>query len=161
MRYLVSARMPSDRRAELLRALEEGRLSDGFPYGDLGEVLAAGRVDAGGTIRWVEVCYCREYLGVALSMELPYLERFLADIEIADARSPRHCEGYPVCDDCDCTRKVSFRGEPVLDHLRRVVLEPESSSPVHQARPTRWLGWRGEVCPEEAERNRAGEQSPG
>jgi hypothetical protein len=127
MRYLVSARVRPGRRAELLAALEEGRFSEGFPYGDLGEVLAEGRVDDEGTIRWVEVCYCREYLGAALAMELPYLEKFLTDIEIADARSPRHCKGYPECGDCDCTRKVSFAGEPVLEHLRRAEVEPTES----------------------------------
>jgi hypothetical protein len=158
MRYLVSARVRPGRRADLLAALEEGRFSEGFPYGDLGEVLAEGRVDLDGTIRWVEVCYCREYLGAALVMELPYLVKFLTDIEIADARSPRHCKGYPECDDCDCTRKVSFAGEPVLEHLRAAVesTDPPRSGP---GWPTRWLGWQGEVCPEEARRNRAGEKS--
>jgi len=159
MRYLVSARVRPGRGLELLDALEHGRLSEGFPYGDLGEVLAAGRVDDQGTIRWVEVCYCREYLGVALSMELPYLEEFLTEIEIADARSPRHCKGYPECDDCDCTRKVAFEGEPVLDHLGRTAVESTGERFASPERPTRWLGWRGEVCPEEAERNRAGEKS--
>jgi hypothetical protein len=159
MRYLVSARVRPGRRAELLAALEEGRLSEGFPYGDLGEVLAEGRVDRAGTIRWVEVCYCREYLGAALAMELPYLETFLTDIEIADARSPRHCKGYPECGDCDCTRKVTFAGEPVLDHLRRPESGPTDSPRPASGRPTRWLGWRGEVCPEEAMRNRAGEKN--
>ena len=84
-------------------------------------------MDASGTIRWVEVCYCREYYGVAMHEELPYLEEYLTDIEVADARSPVHCEGYPACNDCDCTRKVRFEGEPLLDHLRRTVAEPVES----------------------------------
>ena len=78
-----------------------------------------GRVDDSGTIRWVEVCYCREYYGVAMHEELPYLEEYLTDIEVADARSPRYCKGYPECNDCDCTRKVRFHGEPLMDHLLR------------------------------------------
>jgi len=97
MRYILKARVRPERRAQLLRALEAGTFGRGFPYGDLGEVLCSGRVDATGTIRWVEVCYCRESYGVAMHEELPYLEEYLTDIEVADARSPRYCEGYPEC----------------------------------------------------------------
>jgi hypothetical protein len=153
MRYIMGARVRPDRRAELLEALENGRFGDGFPYGDLGEVLCSGRVDHSGTIRWVEVCYCREYFGVAMNEELPYLEEFLTDIEIADARSPRYCKGYPECNDCACTRKVRFVGEPLLDHLRRSVAGQVEAVP-SESRPPRWLGWRGQVSPEEACRNR-------
>jgi hypothetical protein len=155
VRYLLSARVRPERRAELLKALEEGRFGVGFPFGDLGEVLCTGRVDASGTIRWVEVCYCREYYGVALEEELPYLEDYLTDITVADARSPALCEGYPVCNDCDCTRKVRPEGEPLLEHLRTTADPGAGAAPV-TGRPTRWLGWRGTVMPEEAARNRAG-----
>jgi hypothetical protein len=155
MRYLLGARVRPDRAAELLRALEAGTFGEGFPYGDLGETLMTGREDAAGTIRWVEVCYCREYYGVAMHEELPYLEEYLTDIEVADARSPAHCEGYPACNDCDCTNKVRFEGEPLLDHLRRTLSEGDTGPVV--GRPTRWLGWRGQVGPEEARLNRAGE----
>ena len=154
MRYLLGARVRPDRRADLLRALEAGTFGEGFPYGDLGEMLCTGRVDASGTIRWVEVCYCREYYGVAMHEELPYLEEYLTDIEVADARSPASCEGYPACNDCDCTSKVRFEGEPLLDHLRRTVAEGQAE-PDGEGRPTRWLGWRGQVSPEEERRNRA------
>jgi hypothetical protein len=155
MRYILGARVRPERRAELLRALENGTFGVGFPYGDLGEVLCAGRVDGTGTIRWVEVCYCREYYGVAMAEELPYLEEYLTDIEVADARSPRYCKGYPECNDCDCTRKVRFEGEPLLDHLRRFAAEPEEMIS-GEGHPTRWLGWRGRISPEEARRNREG-----
>jgi hypothetical protein len=154
----MAAKVRPEKRSELLRALEDGRFGVGFPYGDLGKVLCRGRVDASGTIRWVEVCYCREYYGVAMEEELPYFEEFLTDLTIADARNPRHCEGYPVCNDCACTNKVRFAGEPLLDHLRRtaecVASDPEPSPT--GGSPTTWLGWRGQVTPEEAERNRAG-----
>ena len=133
MRYILGARLRPERRAELLRALEDGSFGRGFPYGDLGEVLCAGRVDATGTIRWVEVCYCREYYGVAMHEELPYLEEYLTDIEVADARSPIHCEGYPACNDCDCTRKVRFRGRaaagPPPPHRRRAGRVPSRRGP--------------------------------
>ena len=36
-------------------------------------------------IRWVEVCYCREYFGIAMHEELPYLEEYLTDIEVTPA----------------------------------------------------------------------------
>jgi hypothetical protein len=159
MRYLLSARVRPERRSELLRALESGGFGAGFPYGDLGETLCRGRVDASGTVRWVEVCYCREYYGVAMEEELPYFEEFLTDMTVTDARSPRYCEGYPACSTCDCTRKVRPKGEPFLDHLRKSLRTPEEiASPGRSpaGRPTRWLGWRGEVTPEEERRNRSG-----
>jgi len=145
-----------ERRADLLRALEDGTFGEGFSYGDLGEVLCTGRVDDSGMIRWVEVCYCREFYGVAMHEELPYLEEYLTDIEVADARSPASCEGYPACNDCDCTNKVRFEGEPLLDHLRRAIAQEERAGDEGRGRPTRWLGWRGGVSPEEEQRNREG-----
>jgi hypothetical protein len=154
MRYLVSAKVRPEKRQALLEAINQGQFGEGFPYGDLGRVLCAGQVDDSGTVRWVEVCYCREFSGVAMEAELPYFEDFLTEITIADARSPLYCEGYPACNDCDCTKKVRFRGEPFLDYLRRVVSESHSADPVNPSRPTRWLGWRDEVTAEEAERNR-------
>jgi hypothetical protein len=153
MRYLVSAKVRPERREELLKAINQGQFGEGFPYGDLGRVLCGGRVDEAGTVRWVEVCYCREFTGVAMREEIDYFEEFLTEIRIADARSPLYCEGYPACNDCDCTKKVRFRGEPFLDYLRRVVSESPPTDPVTPGRPTRWLGWRGEVTSEEAERN--------
>ena len=153
MRYLLAAKVKPGRRGDLLRALAEGRFGEGFPYGDLGEMLCTGRVDDSGTIRWVEVCYCREFLGVAMDEEIGYFEEYLTNITIADARSPRSCEGYPVCNDCDCTRKVRLPGEPFLDYLRRIATEPDRAESPHAGCPTRWLGWRGQVTPEEAECN--------
>lgn len=155
MRYLLSAKVRPEAKAELLESLESGRFGDGFPYGDLGEVLCTGRVDQSGVIRWVEVCYCREYYGVAMHEELPYLEEFLTDIEVADARSPKYCKGYPECNDCDCTRKVRFEGEPLMDFLRRTIAS-SSDADGDEGKPTRWLGWQGEIVPEEARRNGLG-----
>jgi hypothetical protein len=161
MRYLLSARVRPGRRADLLEALEDGRFGAGFPFGDLGSVLGSGRVDASGTIRWVEVCYCREYLGVAMEMELRYIEDYLTDVEVTDARSPRYCKGYPECNDCACTRKVRFDGEALLDYLRRTAHEPSDEAGSGRGRPTRWLGWRGSVSAEEARRNQAGASEKG
>ncbi|HZW32567.1 MAG TPA: hypothetical protein VFF52_17770 [Isosphaeraceae bacterium] len=161
MRYLLSAKVRPETRAELLAAIDAGRFGEGFPYGDLGSVLARGRVDDSGTIRWVEVCYCREFSGVAMDEEIGYFEEYLTEITIADARSPRSCEGYPACKDCDCTRKVRFPGEPFLDYLRRNAAETHPAGSPQPVRPTRWLGWRGQVTPAEAQRNGAGPSAAG
>jgi hypothetical protein len=160
MRYILGAKVRSERRNDLLRSLEEGTFGKGFPYGDLSEVLSTGYVDATGTIRWVEVCYCREYYGVAMEEELPYLEEYLTDIEVADARSPRYCKGYPECNDCACCRKVRFKGEPLLDYLRRTIAKEGGEAAGALGRPTRWLGWRGQVSTEEARRTRANLTEP-
>jgi hypothetical protein len=56
VRYILTARVRPERQADLLRALEGGMFDDGFPDGDLWEMLCAGRVDNWGTIRRVEVC---------------------------------------------------------------------------------------------------------
>jgi hypothetical protein len=155
VRYLLAAKVQPERRADLLRTLEDGSFGRGFPYGDLGAMICAGRVDDSGVIRWVEVCYCREYYGVAMHEELPYLEEYLTGIEVADARSPRYCKGYPDCNDCACTRKIRFEGEPLLDHLRRTSgARCDAESGVR--RSTRWLGWRGQLGPEEARGNEVG-----
>ena len=155
MRYLLAARVRNERHGDLLDALESGTFGEGFPYGDLGEMLCSGRVDESGTIRWVEVCYCREYYGVAMHEELPYLEKYLTDIKVGDARSPRYCKGYPECNDCDCTRKVRFRGEPLMEYLHRTIATEGDLGVAVSGHSTRWLGWRGEVSPEEDRRNRA------
>ena len=160
MRYILEARVKPERRADLLRSLEDGKFGEGFPYGDLGEVLSTGHVAATGTIRWVEVCYCREYFGVAMEEELPYLEEYLTDIEVADARNPRDCKGYPECNDCDCTRKVRFKGEPLREYLRRTIAQEGGETTAVPGRPTRWLGWHGQVCTAEAQRNQPSSTEP-
>lgn len=89
---------------------------------------------------------------MAMHEELPYLEAYLTDIEVADARSPKYCKGCPECDDCACTRKVRFEGEPLLDYLRRTVADEDAGQAA--GGPTRLLDWRGRVGPEEQRRSR-------
>jgi len=43
-----------------------------------------------------------------------------------------------------------------MEYLQRPVGEPETGTSRVEVRPTRWLGWRGRVTPEEGRRNRAG-----
>ncbi len=51
-------------------------------------------------------------------------------------------------------RPVRFEGETLLDLLRRT---SDSLGDVNLSggKPTRWLGWRGVVVPEQARRNHA------
>jgi len=148
MRYLISAKV---RPGRIRDAVESGRFGDGFPYGDLGETLRKGHVDERGTIRWVEVCYCREAYGVAMEEELPYFEEYLTDLTIVDATDPALCQGYPVCSTCDCTKRVRPKGTPFLHFFSRAI---ETDLESHAAgKPTRWLGWKGTTTDEEARRN--------
>jgi hypothetical protein len=68
----------------------------------------------------------------------------------------RSNKGYPECGTCDCTRKVRFQGETLLDHLRCTVAQSGEAAP-SAGRSTRWMGWRGDVSPDEARRNQEGE----
>ncbi|HYG74903.1 MAG TPA: hypothetical protein VEK08_07865 [Planctomycetota bacterium] len=153
MRYILSAQVIPGKAAALQRALRDGSFSRGFPYGDLGENVREGKVDADGTIRWVETCYCREYLNVAMVMELEYLERYLHRITVTDARDPRYCKGYPHCNDCLCTKTIRFDGrtfDSFLDELASRERPRESATKI----PTQWAGWRGKVQTEdEKQRN--------
>ena len=152
MRYLLSARLRPGKGADLLRALEDGSFSRGFPYGDLGGVLEEAVVDSTGTLRWIEVCYCREYYGVAMEEELPFFEPYFTDMVVADARNPQGCTGYPDCGDCTCTRGTRFEGRPFLEWLRELVAGG-ATGPRASGAATRWTGWRGKVTAEEARRN--------
>ena len=106
----------------------------------LGRGRVAGRVDGLGVIRWVEVCYCPANIyGVAMHEELSYLAEFLTDIEVADARSPLYCKGYPECNDCACTRKSDLRG--AADGLSAAQADEPEPVPKENDRPPRWLGW--------------------
>jgi hypothetical protein len=157
MRYAMKARIIPGKAAALKAALEDGSFSRGFPYGDLGEALKSSRVDERGDARWVEVCYCREYYDVAMKEELPYLERFLHEIEVGDARDPRFCDGYPKCNDCNCTDSVTFPGIGFNDYLEKRVSEEIKTSPaaVTALVPTRFRGWQGKVQTEQEQARNA------
>src|SRR4029079_7634517 len=117
--------------AALKNALQDGSFSRGFPYGDLGETVREGRADDSGTIRWIEVCYCREAFDVAMRMELEYIERYFHAIEVGDARDPRFCKGYPVCNDCLCTKSIRFPGVSFDEHLEKLIAAEKIHPPRH------------------------------
>jgi hypothetical protein len=156
MRYLVSAKLIPGRAGALKQALDDGSFGRGFPFGDLGEYLRECNVDSAGVIRWVETCYCREASDAALDMEVEYFTPYLHAMEIADARDPRYCKGYPHCNDCLCTRTIRFAGTPLMEYLAAQAAE-EAGAVSEVVLPTRWTGWRGKVqTAEEARRNAAG-----
>ena len=75
MRYLVRAKVKPGQEADLLQAIEEGTLGKGSIAGD--EYLrdmAQARLSEDGSVRWVEVCYCR----IPLEEERPYWEEYFA-----------------------------------------------------------------------------------
>jgi hypothetical protein len=156
MRYILQAKVIPGKAGALLQALRDRSFGRGFPYGDLGENLRDDCfVDADGTVRWVETCYCRESLNVAMVMELPYFEPFMHQIEVVDARDPRFCDGYPHCNDCDCTKTVRLPGVAFYPYLEKLAAA-ETQSPPASTEPvaTQWKGWLGKVqTVEEAERN--------
>lgn len=108
----------------MLSAIDQGTLGLGSVAGDeyLRNMAQARRIE-GGSVRWVEVCFCWE----PLDEEKPYWEEFFELVKIQDAHSRRHCRDLDgsapwACCDCDCTDRLEARmedwGRPFLDVLR-------------------------------------------
>jgi hypothetical protein len=111
MRYIVTARVKPGREAELLRAIETGTLGQGSIAGDeyLRNMTAA-RLRSDGTIRWVEVCFCRE----PLEEERPYWEQYFELVKVQDAHARHKCRDENgtepwACGECDCTERLEQR----------------------------------------------------
>jgi hypothetical protein len=111
MRYLVKARVKPGRGPALLAAIRDGSLGRGSIAGDEYEhAMRQARLAADGTVRWVEVCFCR----VPLDEERPYWEEFFDLVEIKDAHARTNCrhengtEPWACCD-CDCTQKLEAK----------------------------------------------------
>ncbi len=126
MRYLVTARVKPGRESELLRAIESGRLGAGSVAGDeyLRNMQDA-RLRDDGSIRWVEVCFCR----IPLEEERPYWEQYFELVKVQDAHSRTRCRDETgsepwACGECDCSAKLEAHlantGKPFLDLLREV-----------------------------------------
>jgi hypothetical protein len=130
MRYLVTARVKPGKEAELLRAIEDGRLGAGSVAGD--EYLRnmeEARLCEDGATKWVEVCFC----ATPLEEERPYWEEYFELVKARDAHNRQRCRDENgtepwACCDCDCTRRLeswlSQRGRPFLDVLRECVAPP-------------------------------------
>jgi hypothetical protein len=124
MRYLVRAKVKTGREAALLRAINEETLGRGSVAGDeyLRNMQDA-RLGDDGTVRWVEVCYCR----APLEEERPYWEQFFELVKVQDAHARKNCRDENgsepwACGDCDCTARLEQRlntwGCPFLQSLR-------------------------------------------
>lgn len=124
MRYLVKARVKPGKEAALLQAIDEGTLGRGSVAGDeyLWDLQHA-RLSAGGTVQWIEVCFC----GVPLEEERPYWEEYFELLSVTDAHARRNCRDLNgtqpwACSECDCTRRLEAKlqatGEPFLPRLR-------------------------------------------
>ena len=124
MRYLVKAKLKSDEKRPLSRAINNGSLRRGSIAGDeyLHNMREA-RVDKSGTAIWVETCFCE----APLAEERPYWEEYFELLSVKDAHSRRNCRHENgtelwACCDCDCTKKLEARlqskDESLLQRLR-------------------------------------------
>lgn len=126
MRYLVRARVKPGQEAALRQAIEDRTLGQGSVAG--GEYLrnmAQARLIEDGSVRWVEVCYCR----LPLEEEWPYWEEYFDLLKVQDAHNRQSCrdwngEEWWACSDCDCTDKLEARlaewGQPFLEVLTEI-----------------------------------------
>ena len=133
MRYLVRAKLKSGKEADLLQAIEDGSLGRGSVAGD--EYLrdmAHARLIEDGSVRWVEVCYCR----IPLEEERPYWEEYFELTRVQDAHDRQRCrdlngEEWWACSNCDCTEKLEAHlaesGESFLEVLSEKLAEKDSS----------------------------------
>jgi len=124
VRYLVKAKLKSNKAAPLLHAIDEGTLGRGSIAGDeyLHNMKQA-RVDNAAVATWVETCFCDP----PLEEERPYWEEYFDLLKVADAHSRRDCrhengtEPWACCD-CDCTEKLEEKlrsqGDSFLETLR-------------------------------------------
>jgi hypothetical protein len=111
VRYLVRARVRPQQHEALLEAIESKSLGRGSVAEDeyLRNMRAA-RVDADGTVKWVEICYCTR----PLDEERPYWERFFELSRVQDAHDRsrcRHENGTELwsCDSCDCSARLEAK----------------------------------------------------
>ena len=99
MRYLVRAKVKPNRARALLDAIERRVLGRGsVAEGEYLRNMAAARVGADGTVKWVEVCFC----ATPLDEERPYWERYFELTKVQDAH------GLP-CRDRDGVRALGVR----------------------------------------------------
>ena len=129
MRYLVRAKVKPNRGRALLDAIERRVLGRGsVAEGEYLRNMAAARIGADGTVKWVEVCFC----ATPLEEERPYWEQYFELVRVQDAHSRDKCRDETgeepwACCDCDCTAKLERHlcgvGQPFLQLLREVATE--------------------------------------
>ena len=88
MRYLVTARVKSGRRAALGQAIDDRTLGAGSIAGDeYLENMAKARELPDGRVTWVETCFC----ATPLAEERPYWEAFFDLVSVKDAHARSRC----------------------------------------------------------------------
>ena len=108
MRYLVRARVKSERANDLLQAIENETLGKGsVAEGEYLRNMQDARLFDDETVRWVEICYCP----TPLLEERPYWEEYLDLERVQDAHDRRKCRDENgteawACGDCDCTARL-------------------------------------------------------
>jgi hypothetical protein len=131
MRYLVKARLKSNKEVPLLQAIEDGSLGAGSIAGGeyIRDMHNARQLDDG-PVRWVEVCYCP----TPLEEEIPYWEEYFELVQIKDAHDRRRCrdlneEELWACSDCDCSERLEATmegwGQSLLSTLTSIAYERE------------------------------------
>ena len=123
MRYLVRARIKPERKADLLKAIDQNTLGQGsVAEGEYLRNMQEARLFQDQTARWVEVCYCP----TPLLEERPYWEEYFDLVRVQDAHDRRKCRDENgsepwACGDCDCTarleEKLKKSGTPFLEVL--------------------------------------------
>jgi len=124
VRYLVKAKLKSDKGAPLLRAVDEGTLGrDSIAGDEYLHNMNEARMDEAGTAIWVETCFCDS----PLAEERPYWEKYFDLLKVTDAHSRRNCRHENgtelwACCDCDCTerleKKLGGSGQAFLSGLQ-------------------------------------------
>ena len=130
VRYLVKAKVKTDKSKSLLRSISDGTLGKGSIAGD--EYIYnmnEARLNDDGVATWVETCFCDP----PLAEERPYWEEYFELVSVKDAHSRRNCRhengtGRWACCDCDCTERLEERlasqGDSFLGKLRSSQLRP-------------------------------------
>ncbi len=135
MRYLVRAKLKTNRVDALRSAIRNGSLGRGSVAGseylrNMGEA----RQMPDGTVRWVEVCYCP----TPLEEERPYWEEYFDLVRVQDAHDRRECRDWNgseawACENCDCSvrleAKLVSQGGSFLESL-----EPQNRPPSPKVR---------------------------
>lgn len=113
VRYLITAKVKSDRGAALRQAiarktLGRGSVAEGEYLRNMG--LARHRPD--GRVQWVEVCFC----ATPIAEERPYWEECFELLRVQDAHPRSKCRDWNgsepwACGDCDCTARLEQRME--------------------------------------------------
>ena len=130
VRYLVKAKVKTDKSESLLRSISDATLGKGSIAGD--EYIYnmnEARLNDYGVATWVETCFCDP----PLAEERPYWEEYFELVSVKDAHSRRNCRHEngterSACCDCDCTEtleeRLASQGDSFLGKLRSSQLRP-------------------------------------